>query len=374
MDAVVDQIGQAICNAALHSEVLDLNQTLEQKVLNRTRQLEESRAALIGQDRLATLGRLVAAIAHELNNPVGAMASFAQTIEQLVAPVMGVGERLKSLLSGPEQEVMARQLLDATLSSAVGKPLDTRSRRKLTDELRVVLAEAGIASPEEAARRLARLGLSSDKVRGSIDLIRDHDHQLVALLEQVHTFGRGVATIRDCSSGVARIVEGLKTYAHLDQASVEEADLHRGIEAALAVLQSQIPADVQVETHFDNIGPFPHRPGELTQVWTNLIDNAVRAMGERGRLLIETRDLGETVRVTVEDSGPGIPSGLRDTIFDLHATTRGPGAGLGLGLPICRAIVERNHGGQIDFESVPGRTAFTVTIPKTPAREQETTK
>jgi signal transduction histidine kinase len=100
------------------------------------------------------------------------------------------------------------------------------------------------------------------------------------------------------------------------------------------------------------------------QVWTNLVDNALRAMGHEGTLVIETEDLGERVRVTVADTGCGVPAELAERAFDLDTTTRGPGAGLGLGLPVCRRIIERNHGGSISFRSRAGDTRFSVFLPK----------
>lgn len=371
MDAVADQIGMALRNASLHSEVLALNIGLEQRVAERTRQLRESQDLLVSQDRLATLGRLVAAIAHELNNPVGAMASFAETIEGLLTPLLGLGNAVDSLFPDAGQSTSARRLLDAVLAAAQSGPLDTRARRELAARLTALIRDNGVPAAEETARRLARIGLSPEEVSRAAGLLRERGQSLVPLLEQVHTFGRGVATIRDCSTNVARIVDGLKTYAHLDQADVEEANLSRGIEAALTVLQPRLSEGISIETRFAEVGPFPHRPGELTQVWTNLIDNAVRAMGEEGTIVIETRDLGDDVQVTVQDNGPGIPQEMKEKIFDLHTTTRGPGAGLGLGLPICRAIVEKNHGGRLSFESRPGRTVFTVTLPKVPPEAEE---
>jgi signal transduction histidine kinase len=107
------------------------------------------------------------------------------------------------------------------------------------------------------------------------------------------------------------------------------------------------------------------------QVWTNLVDNALGAMGESGVLTVETSDVGDCVEVRVGDTGFGIPDALRESVFDLDVTTRGPGAGLGLGLPICRSIIEKNHGGTITFESRPGRTEFVVTLPKTPPKGEE---
>jgi signal transduction histidine kinase len=201
-------------------------------------------------------------------------------------------------------------------------------------------------------------------VPAALPLLRHGADRLLSLVERLHTFQHGLDTIGDSARQVARIVDGLKTYSHLDQARVEEADLHRSLQVTLAVLAPRIPPGVKVETRFATLAPFPHRPGELIQVWTNLVDNALHAMGDAGTLVLETHDAGDAVRVSIADTGAGVPPELGDRIFDLDVTTRGPGAGLGFGLAICKSLVEKSHGGSIDFESRPGHTVFTVILPK----------
>jgi signal transduction histidine kinase len=370
LDAVVELIGVVLRNATLHARVLAFNADLERKVTERTRQLEQSRAQLVAQDRLVTLGRLVAAIAHEMNNPVGAIASFAGTLRGLAAPLLETRAELAAAVPEPDALARAQGLLDLALDASRRSPLDTRVRREREEALAVRLAAAAVPGADLVARRLARIGLAPAEVEPMLDVLRAHGGPVSALAERLFTFGRSLETIGQCSADLARIVDGLKTYAHLDRSTDEMADLHRGIQAALAVLAPRIPHGIEVTTRFDTVEAFVHRPGELTQVWTNLVDNAVRAMGESGTLAIETRDQGDRVRITVTDSGPGIPPELHEHIFDLHVTTRGPGAGLGLGLPICRTIVERNHRGTLTFESRPGRTSFIVVLPKRgPAQE-----
>jgi two-component system NtrC family sensor kinase len=371
LELVAKHMGVALRNALLHAEVVELNRHLEEKVAERTRQLEESQARLIQQDRLATLGRLVAAIAHELNNPVGAIASFARTLEDLAGPIRRIEQELRDTFRGPGEEASARRLLERVLAAAEGDPIDTRTRRANEDALLGLLRERRISGAEAIAQRLARAGVNLDAAREAVPALTAHGEALSLLAERLGTFRRSISMIGQCAANTARIVDGLKTYAHLDRSEMEVADIHRGIQAALSVLAPRIPDGIEVVTHFATIAPFLHRPGELTQVWTNLVDNAVRAMGEHGALTVETADLGDRVRVTVADTGPGVPPELRDRIFDLHVTTRGPGAGLGLGLPICRTIVEQNHRGTITFESRPGRTVFTVALPKQPSPGQE---
>lgn len=366
MEAVVEHIGIVLRNASLHAELAELNRDLETKVAERTRELEDSRTELIGKDRLATLGRLVAAIAHELNNPVGATASMAETLSGLLDAIVGLENAVAAIFPDPQERDAARRLVGTALAAAEQAPSDSRTRRALEAAFETHLTQRGIAGAETIARRLARMGLAAQSIEPFLPLLQQKGEPLSAILEQAWTFRRGLETIREASANVARIVDGLKTYAHIDKSEFEVADIHRSIQATLSVLGARMSHGIAVETRFAPIEPFPHRPGELTQVWTNLIDNAVGAMGEAGTLTVETVDDGPTVRVIITDTGPGIPQALADRIFELHVTSRGPGAGLGLGLPICKTIVEKNHGGRIASGSRPGHTTFTVEIPKTP--------
>lgn len=364
MDGLVEHIGLALRNASTHSGAISLNNLLEVEVAARVKDLEEAQTRLLAQDHLAKLGRFVGAIAHELNNPVGAIASLSQTLAGLLEPVMHIDTEIDAVFPVAADAADARALLAAALASARQPMLDTRGRRELEDVLRASFDRAGVANSEAVARRMARVGLTVADLSRSMPLLRREADTLSHLCDRVYTFGRGLATISTCALNVAHIVDGLKTYSHLDRSHVEDTDIHASIQVTLAVLAPRIPPDVTVETRFGSVAAFPHRPGEMIQVWTNLLDNALNAVGDRGHLLIESTDEGDSVRIDVCDNGEGIPPDLGARIFELDVTTRGPGAGLGLGLPICRTIVEKSHGGRITFKSRPGSTTFTVTLPK----------
>jgi signal transduction histidine kinase len=368
---ICQQIALALRNAVLHWQVLQLNRTLEARVEERTRALEASRAQLIAQDRLVTLGRLVAGIAHELNNPAAAIDSFSGTLERLLPEVQRTEGLLAAAFPEPAQLERAQRWLREAAVCSSGPPLDSRARRALEQAWGTVLERLGAREVELSAQRLARTGLSPGGLDRADPLAGEKGPELAALLERHATFVGGLATLRECSTNIARIVRGLKTYAHLDQAEAETADIHRGIEAALSILRVNVPEGVEAVTKFAAIPAFLHRPGELMQVWTNLIDNALRSMGQSGTLEITTAIEGDRAVVTIGDTGRGIPPELQARIFELDVTSRGPGAGLGLGLAICRNIVEMRHGGSISFESRPGRTVFAVAIPmrtETPVR------
>jgi signal transduction histidine kinase len=238
------------------------------------------------------------------------------------------------------------------------------ARRELSARWARRLGEGGASDSESLADKLATTGLEPGTLELDDVLLGPHRASVVDLLERVATFRTGVETQRECAAAIARIVSGLKTYAHLDAPEAERGDIHKGIEVALAVMAPRIPAGVEVVTRFGECRPIVHHPGALMQVWTNLLDNALRAMGDSGRLKIETTQASDMVVVSISDTGPGIPVELRDHIFELDVTTRGPGAGLGLGLPICKRIIKADHGGQITFETGAAGTTFEVRLPE----------
>jgi signal transduction histidine kinase len=164
---------------------------------------------------------------------------------------------------------------------------------------------------------------------------------------------------------VSTIALGLKSYAYLDRAPVQDVDVQRGIEDTIAILGHKL-RQVTLERDFDEDLPKITALGtELNQVWTNLIDNAVDAVSEvaGGVVTVRTRPGEGTVVIEVEDNGPGIPDEIRPRIFDTFFTTKPPGSGSGLGLHIVRNIVVLEHNGDLTVESEPGRTLFRVELP-----------
>jgi len=187
---------------------------------------------------------------------------------------------------------------------------------------------------------------------------------LVSYVRESSYLYRNAASIQGAIKQIQRIVGALKRYSHLDQAKIEAADLHDGIENTLTLLQHELKYGIQIVRRFGQLPKIPIYVDELNQVWTNLIHNAVQALGGNGEIAVETEvDEGEGVaRVRVIDSGPGIDPDVLPRIFDPFFTTKGKGEGTGLGLLIVSKILEK-HGGTISVESVPGRTCFTVVLP-----------
>jgi signal transduction histidine kinase len=170
--------------------------------------------------------------------------------------------------------------------------------------------------------------------------------------------------VRHAVGQIQRIVGALKSYSHLDQqATRTEADLHEGLETTLALLHHAL-RDIVVERRYGVLPRVPVYVDELNQVWTNLIQNAQQALGGKGTITIETLHEGQTAIVRVIDDGPGVPPDVLPRIFEPFFTTKPKGEGTGLGLGICRQIVQK-HGGDLSCTSRPGHTVFEVRLPVT---------
>jgi signal transduction histidine kinase len=172
---------------------------------------------------------------------------------------------------------------------------------------------------------------------------------------------------------ISEIVRGMKGYSYLDQAPVQQVDIHKGIEDTLIILRHKIKHGVTVKRDFaKDLPKIEAYASELNQVWTNIIDNAVDAMDGRGQITIKTYGKDENVVVEITDNGPGIPADVLPQIFQPFFTTKPQGQGTGLGLHITYNIIADKHRGRISATSEPGKTMFQVVLPVKLARGQST--
>ena len=173
------------------------------------------------------------------------------------------------------------------------------------------------------------------------------------------------AEIAESTERMSDLVRAIKSYAYMDQGEVVQADIHEGLETTLAVLGHKLKhTHIAVERDYDrSLPPLQVRGAELNQVWTNLIDNAIAALGDEGTITIRTSRDGPCVLVDIGDDGPGIPAEVRESVFDPFFTTKGVGSGTGLGLDTARRIVEERHRGTLAVDSEPGATVFHVWLP-----------
>jgi signal transduction histidine kinase len=332
---------------------------LEQAYLQQEVMLRQS-------ERLATLGRLSAGMAHELNNPTAVARQGAEQLRTSIARLERAQFALGAAgLSSEQRDLIAELENEAEARAKKPSSLDPVARSDLEEEVEDWLDRNGIEDPWEHASTLVSMGLCAAELEG---LIKTFDPAVAPVV--IDYFGSqftAYTLLEEIGHGarrIAEIVKALKGYSYMDQAPVQSVDVREGLNDTLVMLSSKLRDGIEV--HLDYEEDLPHIPGygsELNQVWTNLIDNAIGAMDGKGTLDLKSYQDGDWVVVEVGDSGPGIPAEAREKIFDPFFTTKAPGEGTGLGLNISHGIVVEKHGGQISVESTPGATRFTIKLP-----------
>jgi signal transduction histidine kinase len=173
--------------------------------------------------------------------------------------------------------------------------------------------------------------------------------------------------ITDAVERISGLLASAKQYTQVDRAPLQTIDIHEGLDATLTMLSHKLGDGVKVIRDYDRSVPrMVAYPGELNQVWTNLIDNAIDAMGGQGTLTVRTQPEGERLAVEIGDTGPGVPAEIRSRVFEPFFTTKDIGKGTGLGLDIAWRIIVGRHGGEMSLESDPGDTRFRVVLPLRP--------
>lgn len=356
---------------ATHTFFRDISDRKEAEALAEQyqRQLEEEVAertsALVRSEKLATLGRLSAGMAHELNNPAAAAqrgaAQLSEALSQTYACFLELAARG---ITAAESDRLAALIDRGAQRASLPDTLDPLSRSDREAEVEDWLNDRTVDRAWELAGPIVSLDLNIadlDALAGEFDA--EGLSSVLSLTTSSSTAFSLLGQVGHGSGQISEIVKALKDYSFMDQAPIQEIDVHEGLNNTLIMLQAKLKRGVEVERIYgDNVPHIEALGSELNQVWTNLIDNAVDAMDGSGRLAIRTSADDGWVVVEVEDDGPGIEADLVDKVFDPFFTTKGPGHGTGLGLNIVFNIV-RGSGGQIDVSSEPGSTVFRVRLP-----------
>ncbi|MHA5047671.1 ATP-binding protein [Streptomyces sp. SD15] len=321
----------------------------------------------VGQrERLLALGSLSAGLTHELNNPAAAAVRATSALRDRVA---GMRHKLGMIAAGPYaraaletlveiQERTAEQVSKATPLS----PLEASDRE---DALADWLDDHDIAGGWQLAPTFVQAGLDTDwldQVAAAVD--EETLEGAVRWLNYTVETELLMNEIEDSTTRISHLVDAAKQYSQLDRAPYQVVDVHELLDSTLMMLAGKIGSGIKVVKEFDRTLPkIPAYPGELNQVWTNLIDNAVSAMGGEGTLTVCTSHDRDQVLVEFRDTGPGVPAEIQGRIFDPFFTTKPVGEGTGLGLDISWRIVVNKHHGSLQVQSVPGDTRFQVRLP-----------
>lgn len=362
-------------------QILKLNEELEIKVLLRTEELKSAnrflettnkdllhtleelkstQAQLVQSEKMGVLGQLIAGIAHEVNTPLGAIISsnegiqsvFRSDWEKLLCDYAEFGDR--------EREVWRMIFSKGSIFPEFYDSAEERRNRKA---IREELASMGYSSLDTMSESLAELGIGPEDLP---ELIRDIPKEilpaLVANASSLSGILRYSNVIREAAVKAAGVIRALKTYVYQDQSGIGVVDIREQMDIVLTLYYNKAKLGVEIVRNFSEDSLVLGQADQLTQVWANLINNAFQAISYQGRLELASVVEGKDLIVSVTDDGPGIPEEIQDRIFEPFFTTKMQGEGSGLGLDICRKIVER-HNGSIDFISRPGRTSFQVRLP-----------
>lgn len=315
------------------------------------------------REALMALGKLSAGLAHEINNPAAAATRAVDGLAGEIQVLLSSLERLA------RNEITARQfyLLDALRREIEPRPavVDALALSDQEEALSTWLSRHGVQRDWVLAPPLAAAGVDLAWCERAAAILEGP--ALEPGLEWVaSTFSVAalLAEVKESTRRVSDLVAAVKSYSQMDRAAVQLVDVTEGLESTLLMLGHKLRAGVLVLRDFDPEAPrIEAYAGELNQVWTNLIDNAVDAMDGAGTLRIATRADGAGVLVSIGDSGHGMSPEVAERAFEAFYTTKDVGQGTGLGLDIARRIVEERHGGTIAIDSRPGDTVVTVRLP-----------
>ncbi len=351
------------------SEIEDHNRVLQLRVREATAEsvkayedLKNTQSQLVLNEKMASLGVLIAGIAHEINTPVGAILNVSRVLERSVQSLPSELERIRNESAVPFDAIRAG-LED--LVRAASQESATASYQEVRTVERM-LQEAGVVDYRATASMLAKYNFTSpQQVLQHIDCLRLPS--FLAFAEPMARIAQTANISAASSQKIGEIVRALKYYAYSGKDRIESVQINDSIQTALILLKNQLKHTVNVTTDYQADLPKLACSSDIHQVWTNLLSNAVDAIAvtrdaDPGSIEIVTRSAGDDVVVVVTDNGAGIPLQIQERIFDPFFTTKDIGKGTGLGLSIVAGIIKR-HRGTISVESVPGRTRFTVRLP-----------
>jgi len=332
-----------------------------------TSRVRETTSSQQQNEKMMALGKLSAGLAHELNNPVAAITRSSEGLFENVMHIPAIFKEMAALCLSKDETTTIVTHLQLWWENRPEKPLGALEVSDKTTAIDDWLADKNIFR-QEIAEILAEYNIGIDALEAfSAHFPPGHLEIIFSWVHGALEANRMVCDLRLAAKRIADLVGAVKRYTYMDQEPDKQfIDIHSGIRNTLAMLDYRFrKGNVEVVENYDNTLPkIKALPGELNQVWTNLVDNALDAMEptNKGRLEIATTKDRECVHITITDNGPGIPEAIQSRIFEPFFTTKDMGKGTGLGLDVVAQIVQR-HRGSVKQTSVPGKTIFTISFP-----------
>jgi len=315
------------------------------------------------RERLASLGKLSAGLAHELNNPASAAKRAASQLRNLLKKIRDASLELgkRDLTAAQKAEI---EKMEALFTQSDVVPPDALTISDLEDQIDSLLRSRGQNDLWQLAAELARRSIKPEMLESLLASL-DADTARAALVRIAASveIASLLNAIESSTSRISDLVGAIKEYTHMDQAAVQDVDVVKSLETTLTILNHKLKQGVAVQREYERAPLLVNSFGsELNQVWTNIIDNAIDAMGGKGELRVRTYRQDSCAVIEIRDNGPGIPPEIQPHIFEPFFTTKGVGEGTGLGLDTAQRIVKK-HRGSIHVSSTAGETCFQVWLP-----------
>ena len=314
-------------------------------------------------EKLTALGKLAGNLAHEMNNPASAAQRAAAGLLDELRVYGQEKFKLGSLCLDAQHLLQIRKWQENTREQGRSAAPDSAQHAALEDSLQSWLRSHGVEETWKIAPELAELGVKAQQLDPLGEFLNAESLSIVLAQFASSVRAERIAeAMLDSTARIFDLIRAIKDYSYMDQALIQEIDVRQGLENTLAMLQSRL-GDVEIERRYSADVPLISAyASELNQVWTALLENALDAIDNHGKITISVNVSGDMLLIEVWDNGPGIPAELQDRVFEPFFTTKAPGLGLGLGLDTAQRVVRR-HRGYITVQSEPGATCFQVRLP-----------